>query len=199
MGPPCQAAGPNIGHIRTAGQSRPDVARLTDHGMPWWWHASRGGFLRPRREPPRYPPPRRRSDGARRAAPGRSSAGADDGPVDARRAGVHRAPSTARRVLRRHPHRLRPCAAPAGTPFQLAVWRALGAVPYGATVTYADVAGRIGRPRAVRAVGAANGRNPLSIVVPCHRVIGTDGDLTGYGWGVERKRWLLDHEQVRRD
>jgi len=75
----------------------------------------------------------------------------------------------------------------------------VGAVPYGATVTYADVAGRIGRPRAVRAVGAANGRNPLSIVVPCHRVIGTDGDLTGYGWGVERKRWLLDHEQVRRD
>ncbi len=84
---------------------------------------------------------------------------------------------------------------PSGTPFQLEVWGALLAIPYGQTVSYADIARRIRRPRAVRAVGAANGANPLSIFVPCHRVIGSHGDLTGYGGGLPAKRWLLAHER----
>jgi len=82
-----------------------------------------------------------------------------------------------------------------GSPFQVEVWTALRAIPYGETTSYAGIADAIGRPLAVRAVGAANGRNPISIIVPCHRVIGADGSLTGYGWGVERKAWLLDHER----
>jgi methylated-DNA-[protein]-cysteine S-methyltransferase len=81
--------------------------------------------------------------------------------------------------------------APAGTPFQHAVWQALRDIPYGATASYAEIARRIGRPRAVRAVGAANARNPIAIVVPCHRVIGADGTLTGYAGGLERKCALL--------
>lgn len=81
-----------------------------------------------------------------------------------------------------------------GTPFQQLVWGALRAIPCGRTVSYRELACRIGQPAAVRAVGLANGANPVSIVVPCHRVIGTDGRLTGYGGGVERKRWLLAHE-----
>jgi methylated-DNA-[protein]-cysteine S-methyltransferase len=85
---------------------------------------------------------------------------------------------------------------PRGTPFQLAVWRALEAIPYGETRSYRDIALAIGHPSAVRAVGAANGRNPLSIVVPCHRVIGATGALTGYGGGLDRKRWLLAHERA---
>ncbi|MGH8215166.1 MAG: methylated-DNA--[protein]-cysteine S-methyltransferase [Rhodanobacteraceae bacterium] len=84
---------------------------------------------------------------------------------------------------------------PSGTPFQLEVWGALLTIPYGETVSYADIAQRIGRPRAVRAVGAANGANPLAIIVPCHRVIGSHGDLTGYGGGLPAKRWLLAHER----
>lgn len=80
---------------------------------------------------------------------------------------------------------------PSGTPFQLEVWEALQAIPYGATRTYGELAVAIGRPKAVRAVGAANGANPLPIVVPCHRVIGTDGSLTGFGGGMENKRRLL--------
>lgn len=84
----------------------------------------------------------------------------------------------------------------AGTPFQLEVWRALQAIPYGETTSYAELARRIARPAAVRAVGAANGRNPVSIIVPCHRVIGADGSLTGYGWGTANKAWLLDHERA---
>jgi methylated-DNA-[protein]-cysteine S-methyltransferase len=84
----------------------------------------------------------------------------------------------------------------AGTPFQVAVWQALLDVRYGETASYGDIAREIGRPAACRAVGAANGRNPISIVVPCHRVIGGDGTLTGYGWGTERKAWLLDHERA---
>lgn len=84
--------------------------------------------------------------------------------------------------------------APRGTEFQRAVWAALVTIPYGATEGYAALAERIGRPRAQRAVGAANGRNPLPIVVPCHRVIGSSGQLTGYAGGLARKRWLLDHE-----
>lgn len=81
-----------------------------------------------------------------------------------------------------------------GTPFQVEVWSALLELPFGRTSTYAEVAGAIGRPRAARAVGAANGRNPISIVVPCHRLIGADGSLTGYGWGLDRKRRLLELE-----
>lgn len=83
---------------------------------------------------------------------------------------------------------------PVGTPFQQLAWRALRAIPYGETRSYADQARAIGRPSAVRAVGAANGRNPLSIVVPCHRVIGRDGRLTGFGGGLDRKQRLLDLE-----
>jgi methylated-DNA-[protein]-cysteine S-methyltransferase len=81
--------------------------------------------------------------------------------------------------------------APAGTPFQRAVWQAIAAVPYGATITYRELAQRVGRPAAVRAAGAATGRNPWSIVVPCHRIVGADGTLTGYAGGLDRKRALL--------
>lgn len=81
-----------------------------------------------------------------------------------------------------------------GTAFQHAVWTALTQIPPGETITYSELARRTGRPLAVRAAGAANGSNPLSIVAPCHRVIGMDGALTGYGGGIERKRWLLSHE-----
>jgi methylated-DNA-[protein]-cysteine S-methyltransferase len=83
----------------------------------------------------------------------------------------------------------------AGTPFQRAVWNALRKIPCGATLSYAQLAKQIGRPAAVRAVGFANGSNPVGIVVPCHRVIGSNGSLTGYGGGIERKRWLLEHEK----
>jgi methylated-DNA-[protein]-cysteine S-methyltransferase len=82
----------------------------------------------------------------------------------------------------------------AGTAFQRIVWNALCEIPVGATWTYAQLAARIGRPTAVRAVGLANGSNPVALVVPCHRVIGTNGSLTGYGGGLHRKRWLLEHE-----
>ena len=81
-----------------------------------------------------------------------------------------------------------------GTPFQRVVWRALRAIPAGRTMSYAELARHIGRPSAVRAVGRANGANPISVVVPCHRLVGTNGSLTGYGGGLERKRWLLAHE-----
>jgi methylated-DNA-[protein]-cysteine S-methyltransferase len=81
-----------------------------------------------------------------------------------------------------------------GTVFQRKVWAALRTIPVGTTVTYAQLAKRIQRPAAIRAVGHANGSNPISIVVPCHRVIGADGSLTGFGGGIERKRWLLEHE-----
>jgi O-6-methylguanine DNA methyltransferase len=81
-----------------------------------------------------------------------------------------------------------------GTPFQVAVWSALRDIPYGATISYAELARRVGRPGAFRAVGQANGRNPVAIVVPCHRVVAADGTMGGYGGGLDRKRWLLDHE-----
>lgn len=84
--------------------------------------------------------------------------------------------------------------APRGTPFQLDVWRALRGIPFGHTTTYGALARRIGRPSASRAVGAANGKNPLVLVVPCHRVIGSGGALVGFGGGLPRKRWLLEHE-----
>ena len=85
--------------------------------------------------------------------------------------------------------------APRGTPFQQHVWRALRAIPYGATTSYGAIARELGDAAATRAVGAANGRNPLPIVVPCHRVIGVDGSLTGFGGGLPLKRFLLDLEQ----
>ena len=81
-----------------------------------------------------------------------------------------------------------------GTPFQEQVWAALRTIPYGQTWTYGELAAALGRPSAVRAVGLANGRNPLSVVVPCHRVVGAGGSLTGYGGGLAAKAWLLDHE-----
>ncbi len=81
-----------------------------------------------------------------------------------------------------------------GTPFQREVWAGLRTIPVGETLSYSALAQRIGRPSAVRAVGLANGSNPIGVVVPCHRVIGADGTLTGYGGGMERKRWLLQHE-----
>lgn len=84
--------------------------------------------------------------------------------------------------------------APRGTGFQIEVWRALVAIPFGETRSYGAQASALGRPSASRAVGAANGRNPISIILPCHRVIGSSGALTGYGGGIAAKRWLLDHE-----
>lgn len=84
--------------------------------------------------------------------------------------------------------------APAGTPFQRTVWNALLEIPFGVTTTYGDIARLIGRPSAVRAVGAANGANPIPIIIPCHRVIGRDGSLTGYGGGIATKRLLLGLE-----
>ena len=86
---------------------------------------------------------------------------------------------------------------PAGTPFQRRVWTALRDVRAGTTTSYSALAQRIGSPNAIRAVGAANGANPIPIVIPCHRVIGADGRLVGYGGGLDRKRWLLAHEGVR--
>ena len=84
-----------------------------------------------------------------------------------------------------------------GTPFQRKVWKALCDIPAGETISYSTLAERIGRPTAVRAVGLANGSNPVALIVPCHRVIGANGSLTGYGGGLHRKRWLLEHEGAR--
>jgi methylated-DNA-[protein]-cysteine S-methyltransferase len=85
-----------------------------------------------------------------------------------------------------------------GTSFQRSVWMALRSVAAGTTASYAALAARVGAPTAVRAVGAANGANPVAIVLPCHRIIGSNGSLTGYGGGLDRKRWLLEHEGVNR-
>ncbi|MCP2340503.1 methylated-DNA--[protein]-cysteine S-methyltransferase [Actinomadura rupiterrae] len=82
-----------------------------------------------------------------------------------------------------------------GTPFQQRVWEALTRIPYGETVSYGELAAELGNPSASRAVGLANGRNPIGIIVPCHRVVGSTGSLTGYGGGIERKRFLLDFER----
>jgi AraC family transcriptional regulator, regulatory protein of adaptative response / methylated-DNA-[protein]-cysteine methyltransferase len=87
---------------------------------------------------------------------------------------------------------------PKGTEFQKSVWRALREIPVGATVTYSELAQRIGRPQSVRAVAAACGANPIAVIVPCHRVIGKDGSLTGYAWGIEKKQLLLEREKARR-
>jgi methylated-DNA-[protein]-cysteine S-methyltransferase len=84
---------------------------------------------------------------------------------------------------------------PVGTEFQQAAWTALCTIPYGETVSYGEQAGRMGDARKARAVGAANGRNPISIIVPCHRVVGADGSLTGFADGIDSKAWLLDHER----
>jgi len=83
-----------------------------------------------------------------------------------------------------------------GTAFQREVWRALRTIPCGTTTSYGELAKQIGHPAAVRAVGTANGANPIAVVLPCHRVIGANGSLTGYGGGIERKRWLLNHEKT---
>ncbi len=85
-----------------------------------------------------------------------------------------------------------------GTPFQQRVWNALRTVAAGTTTSYTQLADRVGAPTAVRAVGAANGANPVAVVLPCHRIIGSNGSLTGYGGGLDRKRWLLNHEGVSR-
>ena len=85
-----------------------------------------------------------------------------------------------------------------GTPFQRSVWNALREIPCGETWSYGKLARHIGKPAAVRAVGLANGANPVGIVVPCHRVIGADGSMTGYGGGIDRKKWLLAHENLPR-
>ena len=82
-----------------------------------------------------------------------------------------------------------------GTPFQIEVWNSLARIPYGETTSYGQQAKWVGRPAAVRAVGGANGRNPVAIVLPCHRVVGVNGSLTGFGGGLERKIWLLEHEK----
>ena len=84
--------------------------------------------------------------------------------------------------------------APNGTEFQRRVWSVLREIPFGVTISYADLARRVSNAAAVRAVGAANGRNPIPVIVPCHRVIGSNGSLTGFGGGLDRKRWLLQHE-----
>jgi methylated-DNA-[protein]-cysteine S-methyltransferase len=88
--------------------------------------------------------------------------------------------------------------APPGTAWQRRVWGELGRIPFGETITYTELARRADHPTAIRAAGAANGRNPISIVIPCHRVIGSDGHLTGYAGGLDAKRWLLAHEGVTR-
>lgn len=123
-----------------------------------------------------------RCEGARRLTPGRAPA-AIRRPIeeyfDGQLGALERVPVEA-----------------AGTPFQRAVWSALRTIPAGATVTYGQLAARVGRPGHSRAVGMANGANPVAIVVPCHRVIGADGTLTGYGGGLDRKRWLLAHERA---
>ena len=83
-----------------------------------------------------------------------------------------------------------------GTEFQVAAWNALAEIPHGHTASYGQQAALIGRPKAVRAIGGANGRNPVAIVLPCHRIIGADGSMTGFGGGIAVKKWLLDHEQT---
>jgi methylated-DNA-[protein]-cysteine S-methyltransferase len=109
------------------------------------------------------------------------------------------APAEMKRLLRRYFDGDIGCLAAiewrtAGTPFQRNVWTGLTTIPAGRTMSYGGLAAKLGCPRSVRAVGLANGSNPISVVVPCHRVIGANGSLTGYGGGLERKRWLLNHE-----
>lgn len=84
---------------------------------------------------------------------------------------------------------------PAGTEFQQRVWKQLEQIPYGRTISYLDLAKQLGDPKVIRAAGTANGKNPIAIIIPCHRVIGSNGDLVGYGGGLPNKKWLLEHEQ----
>jgi methylated-DNA-[protein]-cysteine S-methyltransferase len=117
-----------------------------------------------------------------------------------RDAGAGVLPDTARQLEEYFDGRRRDFDLPirlAGTEFQRLVWKHLAGIRYGETLSYGELAKRIGKPSASRAVGLANGRNPIPILVPCHRVIGADGSLTGYGGGLERKRWLLAHEGTR--
>jgi methylated-DNA-[protein]-cysteine S-methyltransferase len=86
--------------------------------------------------------------------------------------------------------------APQGTDFQKSVWQCLSKIPFGKSVTYLDIAKMVNKPKGSQAIGGANGRNPISIIVPCHRVIGSNGSLTGYAGGIERKLWLLNHEKI---
>lgn len=88
---------------------------------------------------------------------------------------------------------------PQGTPFQKRVWKKLVSIPYGETLSYSELARRVGRPEAFRAVGAANGQNPISVIIPCHRVLGKNGDLTGYGGGLDMKRRLLELERCTKE
>ena len=128
--------------------------------------------------------------GDHRHAPDRASFGDEDagplGPAGRPRQGDLAGPRP----------RVELAAGPAGPPFQQRVWEQLRAVGYGCTISYGELARRIGQPAASRAVGLANGRNPISIVIPCHRVIGSSGRLIGYGGGLERKRFLLDFERT---
>jgi methylated-DNA-[protein]-cysteine S-methyltransferase len=117
------------------------------------------------------------------------------GPVDLATARRHPAGTAMAAYFRGDLHAIDELPVTAGgTPFQRSVWKELRRIPVGETVTYSELARRVGRPGSVRAVGGANGDNPINVVVPCHRVIGKDGSLTGYGGGIERKRWLLRHE-----
>lgn len=128
--------------------------------------------------------------GNRAAKPGRDWQEADCGAVQE---AIRQLQAYFTRKLTRFELPLRP----AGTPFQQAVWRELGNIPYGEVISYGELAHRIGRPHASRAVGAANGANPLPIVIPCHRVIGSNGKLTGYGGGLPIKEALLELEGAR--
>jgi len=120
---------------------------------------------------------------------------ADEGPEDSKSAPcLHELAVLLTRYWAGEPVRFDIPLALAGTPFQTKVWRALVDVPYGETISYAELARQVGSPRAVRAVGRANGANPIAIVVPCHRVIGSNGTLTGYGGGIGRKKALLELE-----
>lgn len=88
--------------------------------------------------------------------------------------------------------------APSGTQFQFMVWEELRKIPFGSTISYSELAGRLGNPKVIRAAASANGKNPLPIIIPCHRVVGSDGSLTGFSGGLDRKKWLLDHESPSR-
>lgn len=86
---------------------------------------------------------------------------------------------------------------PSGTDFQKSVWNEIQNIPFGKTISYMDLAKRLGDPKVIRAAGTANGKNPIAIIIPCHRIIGTDGSLTGYAGGLKRKQWLLEHESAQ--
>ncbi len=131
--------------------------------------------------------------------------GFDGDPSDLASGGMPRREDRAQEILRRtrdelgryfsgtlHTFTVPVC--PTGSPFQLSVWQMLCEIPYGEVISYGEIASRLEPPGVARAVGRANGENPIAIIVPCHRVVGADGSLTGYAGGIERKRWLLEHE-----